>query len=229
MRVQDFKILFANQFELHDYDVVLNVLQVQVFVLERLACVDRVSAHRVLHLLHVLALDQKFVPVVGLLVDFVQLARVADVHELRDGALFEDLLASFNGLPVAELLTVSDWVLPVVFKTLCLHNFRRCLDIVLVFDAHHVRLPCRLLRGQGMDRVIDGLVSRVYVDFKLDLRIVVLCEGVAHITVEFGNRKVQFKLGVPVEVCVEQVAGKTANETPFVVLDDLIVVILQEL
>ena len=33
MRVQDFKILLTNQFELHDYDVVLNVLQVQVFVL----------------------------------------------------------------------------------------------------------------------------------------------------------------------------------------------------
>jgi len=80
-----------------------------------------------------------------------------------------------------------------------------------------------------MDGVIAGRISRVDVDFNLDLRIIVLCKGVAHIAIEFGNREVQFKLGVPIEVRVEQIAGKTADKTPFVVLDDLIVVILQEL
>ena len=72
------------ELELHDDHVVLYVLQVNVLRVDSLCWIDRLAFHHVEHLLLVLALYKKLVPIVCLLVDAVEIEGVLDWDELGD-------------------------------------------------------------------------------------------------------------------------------------------------
>ena len=54
-----------------------------------------------------LALNQQLVPIVGFLVDTIEILSVLDRHELRDGALLKDLLTPLSHLLIKHFLLVS--------------------------------------------------------------------------------------------------------------------------
>ena len=76
VRVDDLHGVLTHQLELHDDDVVLNVLQINGVSVGGLrldlSLVNRLAVEEVLELLLPLAFDQQLVPVVRLLVDLVE-------------------------------------------------------------------------------------------------------------------------------------------------------------
>ena len=107
MRVQDLHRILAHQLELHDYNVVLDILQVHILCLiEHFTLIDRLSTHHILKLLLLLALNEKLVSMVGLLIDLVVLMGVFDLNKLWDGSLLHDFLSALLYLPVHVLLNL---------------------------------------------------------------------------------------------------------------------------
>ena len=93
--VDDLHRILPHQFELHDHDIVLNVLQVDILSIGWLLNRgDTTSLQEVLNLLLALTLHQKLVPVVGLLIHLVVVHGAPDLHKLGNGALLKDLLTS---------------------------------------------------------------------------------------------------------------------------------------
>ena len=84
LSVEDLESIFPNDFELHDYNIVLDILEVRVLCVHCLACIDWVTSEHVFNLLLMLTLDQELVPVVSFLVDTIEVMGVLDRHKLRD-------------------------------------------------------------------------------------------------------------------------------------------------
>ena len=89
-----------------------------------------------------------------------------------------------------------------------------------------VRESAVIFPGSGGSRAIRLRRDRhIELDF-----IVVLCQRVAHVSLELRNREVQFKLAIlSTYERLEDGIRETANEATLVVLDYLVVVVLEEL
>ena len=83
--VDDFHGIFANELELHDHYIILNVLQINVFTAASCLClINRFSFQVILKLLLPLALNKKRIPMVRLLVNLVKIHRVCDRNKFWD-------------------------------------------------------------------------------------------------------------------------------------------------
>ena len=75
------------------------------------------------------------------------------------------------------------------------------------------------------------LVSAFLVKIKVDLDlVVVLSEGVTHVSLELSYGEIQLKLVATIrQVSLEERVGKTANETALIILHHLVEVVFEEL
>ena len=103
---------------MHDYHIIFDVFEVRILNAHCLTSIYRITSEHVVNLLLVLALHEQFVPVVGLLVDAIEVMRVLYRHELRDRALLEDFLT-----PVSNLLAEHLLLIVVVDAHFLLHRF----------------------------------------------------------------------------------------------------------
>ena len=135
--VDDFHSVLAHQFELHDHHIVLNVLQIDAIgfgSLRNLRLVDRLAVEEVLDLLLLLTFNEKPVPVVGLLVDLVEVHRVFYLDKLGDRSLLEDLLPALLLHGFVILLLLLDHLVTSSGFINCLKLIGRCTRSVEVLS-----------------------------------------------------------------------------------------------
>lgn len=84
-----------------------------------------------------------------------------------------------------------------------------------------------MVTAAGDTRFAHFIVAQVHIDVHL---VVVLSQRVAHVAFKLRDREEKLELiAAAWHVDVEKSVDKASNETPFVVLDHLVVVIFEEL
>lgn len=137
MCVEDLKCVFANQFELHNYHVILYVLQIRVVCIERLSRINWVTTQHILHLLLMLALDQQLVPVVRFLVNPIEVLSILNGHKFWNAALLQDFLSSLSHLFIEHFLLVRaantvQLIALIVLQALRLQDISCLVELVVV-------------------------------------------------------------------------------------------------